>query len=641
MGKKNKQQKSPVSEMQKRVFVALQKEVRESAQGAPEIVAAVEKHLAGMQNSDYTQPQVSRMMMTLNRSAKELILSATVQMECAGTSLPFTETARTRMDWSAGTTEEKFTQQIRLALPPLEQSLAAVFCQKLPQSTEELYGKYMEKSHPKLDAIAEEIAKQPDVLAILEERKPAFQNTYRDRLAKVPCPAGFRPADITSLQLRCFTSGDAGKCVLQIGLDSGSCFKREETYDLGYCPFYTEEERQREYLQAHILTCVKRLVKQVGEIPPLFIAPSLRDLPGTTEHLETLAETGTVSLDHVTVKWKGICYENEPVLYLPKQSSGKLRRETGKVEPYFCPILPISLAVLEQPAIPLEQYTVPPQDAAGYCQLGETIEEALGQMFQGREVPALQMVLQLKKHSQLCLTCGGKSITLDQRETAAGPKLMQFLTQAAAIASAKPLERQRQLEVLNALNPTELAVLRYITAHGEIWYTALAGAIEDQVCTTKVYTGACLKRLAELKVPVDGAERSLLRAQWTYSRKHDDFLMYSAGANIERAILDAVAGRPFGPADVENMKPAERAKWFTNYLLEADDEQRWTRFNEALDRMPRTFLTEFAKSEAGQGFLRKFTGSEAMFVRLTVEELPGCKRLAAKLWPEEVKSGEK
>ena len=86
---------------------------------------------------------------------------------------------------------------------------------------------------------------------------------------------------------------------------------------------------------------------------------------------------------------------------------------------------------------------------------------------------------------------------------------------------------------------------------------------------------------------------------------------------------------------MENIKQAQRGPWFTQYLLQANGKQRWTRFNEALDRMPSTFLAAFAKSDEGQAFLKCFTGDDAVFVRLTVEGLPGCKRLAAKLWPEE------
>ena len=105
-------------------------------------------------------------------------------------------------------------------------------------------------------------------------------------------------------------------------------------------------------------------------------------------------------------------------------------------------------------------------------------------------------------------------------------------------------------------------------------------------------------------------------------------------------MLQAAVGRPFTPADLERMKPKARGTWFTRYLLEADEGQRWTRFNEALDCMDRAFLKAFVMTEEGQAFLRGFKGSDAMFARLTVESLPGCNRLAAKLWPDEGKGGE-
>ena len=225
---------------------------------------------------------------------------------------------------------------------------------------------------------------------------------------------------------------------------------------------------------------------------------------------------------------------------------------------------------------------------------------------------------------------------------AAGSKLQTLVEQAIGIELEKPLERQRQLAVFNTLNSTELAVLRCIASCPEAQGTAVADAIENRVCTTKAYTGMCIQHLTTLEVTWAGKTMPLLQARMETNGKLDDTCMFWVGACIDREMLASASGRPFNLAETAVLKPAARAKWFTNYLLEADDEQRWPRFNEVLDHMPRTFLTDFVKSEEGQTFLRGFSGSDAMFVRLTVEELPGCKRLAAKLWPEvpEEKDGE-
>ena len=133
---------------------------------------------------------------------------------------------------------------------------------------------------------------------------------------------------------------------------------------------------------------------------------------------------------------------------------------------------------------------------------------------------------------------------------------------------------------------------------------------------------------------MEGKAVPLLRTREVYSY-YNWFYKYSAAALIEPEVLQAAVGRPLTPADLERMKPKARGKWFTRYLLEADEGQRWTRFNEALDCMDRAFLKAFVLTEEGQAFLRGFKGSDAMFARLTVESLPGCKRLAAKLWPDE------
>ena len=50
--------------------------------------------------------------------------------------------------------------------------------------------------------------------------------------------------------------------------------------------------------------------------------------------------------------------------------------------------------------------------------------------------------------------------------------------------------------------------------------------------------------------------------------------------------------------------------------------------------MPRTFLVEFAKSGSGADFLRQFEGEEREFVKMYLENLPGCKKRAKEIFPD-------
>ncbi len=88
-----------------------------------------------------------------------------------------------------------------------------------------------------------------------------------------------------------------------------------------------------------------------------------------------------------------------------------------------------------------------------------------------------------------------KTIQLWTSRKTPGKVLMVLVHQIYRVEEGRPAEKQRQLEVLDSLNTTEMAVLRYVTQKGETSISAAASALADQVCTTKAYNGACLERL--------------------------------------------------------------------------------------------------------------------------------------------------
>lgn len=621
-GKKKNKQQDPV-------LALLQKELVSPGGYSETIAAAVEEHFAGIWDPIYEPLKVSKVTLELYQAENQIVLAGTVFVSCAGKTncYHYKDIKPVPMCGDDGETGET----IRLALPQLKKTHLAGIKVSLPQNAETIRRRYIAAKHPKLDAMATEIAGQPHVQAMLETRKEAIQNWYAGKLAKETCPPGFRPVRIASLSLHCYTRSDVGKCVLKIYMNTGVYLEKE--FALGDCSFYIVEERQRQYLQTNILECLTSLV-QLGGIPLMYTAPSLWTLPGMTNALKTVFRQGTVTLGCVEVRLSKCNYQGEPLLYLPKYGDGRVR--CGKKDSSFltCPALPLCPAELDQPVLPLGQYAKPPREMVGLFRLGEALEKRACQAVQGKGVPAPQMVLELCRKGGLILYCGSRRLALKPKEKDTGLKLLWFVTRAVESETRKPLEMQRQLETLNGLNPTEMYILRYITANGE---TASVDVIKDQGSAVKAYASACLQHLTEVEVPVDGYMVPLLRVRTVPGDSKEGRCLYRVGAGITQGVLASATGRPYTAAEAANLIPAVRGRWFTNYLLDAvdaDDEHRWTRFGEALDDMPRTFLIDFAKSEAGQAFLRRFTGDEAMFVRLAVESLLGCKQLAVKLWPE-------
>ena len=564
----------------KSVIDELRSELQVSAEYPREVRAAAESHFAAVWDPNCVKPHVNEVENVLNCGNKRIVLTAVIRVECAGASVTYTVTERTSLVLDSGKTVEELIEPNRQALLSLEQALIDKVHKSLPQSSENFFRKHMASNHPDLDSIATTIAEDPGMLSILDKRTKVFQSTYESLLEKEPCPQGFLPAQIASLKLYCSTEGYIGTCILRIHLDCGMYFERRKEYDLGYCPFYIDEGKKREYLLSQILESLKDLVMPTDGIAPVFVATSFQAVPGMTDQLESLLQQGSVSLGHVTLRRTKDRQESACILYRLQPDKDIVRIGSCGTSISKCRDGPICLDTREQPVPPLE-YTALPTEIAGFFRLGEALEQTLNQMLLDKDVSIPNMVLQLAKDCSLQLHCGSKNLALGTGEMSTGQRIMRLATQSVAEEEAKAAFRNRQLAVLNGLNPTELAILRHISKNGETWCAELADEIDGQVCTMKSYTGECLENLAVEYMPVKGGYKPLLEVYWGFNDAYDECLMYCFDLDIDRKLLESATGRPFRASEVGKMKPAARGDWFTGYLLEADGEQRWARFNEA------------------------------------------------------------
>ncbi len=621
-----------MSRMSKQVLLKLEKELTASPEYSQQFETRVNQHFAGIWNPEFLLPKVDEVRFFLSMRNLQVELTAQVDVQFDGLSKYYTGKASMPFRGDTNGTEEALTQQFRALLPQLLQDACARM--ELPATEEEVIRYTATLCKKRLDRVAHEMERYPDVRRMLREKETAIRRDYERRLAKSRCPQGFQPAQIASLELRCSADANVGKCVLRVCMDRGGYSQNEVSFDLHYCYFYPSPERRREVLFGYIKENLGSLLRQVNEVPLLYTCPSLRDFHGMSEPLETFLLQGEASLGCVTVQWKRGPVEDALLLYRPERDRKKVRLRTSGRPISECPALQLYPGLLEQPLVPLRAYKTLPTDMVGVFRFGESIWASLEKAALEQNVDAPAVLLVMDRKRRLHFVWRTIDVLLDPPERDDEGTLQELMEQICLAERAKPYEKRAQLKVLNTLNPTELAVLRYIAANGETWYSALASAIDGLVCTTKVYTGTCLEHLTKVEILIDGDRKPLVAVRWVDSRKHDAFRMYGMGGQIDHDVLDEATGKPFEAADVEHMKPAERGKWFTRYLLEAPEEQRWTRFNEALECMPSTFLASFAKSDEGQAFLQSFSGDDAVFVRLTVEGLPGCKRLADKLWPE-------
>lgn len=621
------------SEMERRVTKQLLMDEHLTGAYRDKIVQCIEQFFAEKWDPNCA-PEVKTVGFELHRENAFVVFRVNVDAQFAYWRAEYWGRFDVRFDWERCQTEEELTAQIRALLPELAEGLSERVVQSLPVKVEEEMRWRAQLHLNEFGQTERALASHPGLVAMLDEKRPAIQAAYDAQLAGMSCPAGFRAAHVAALGLRCKAGCEHWEIALLIRMDNGVYSEKKIAFDPGSCAFYADPVKRVEALYSQAKDRVEALLQRAVRVPLLYTASSLRDIPGMTDRLQTLLEQGAVSLGSVTVQWDGPQYGAGPLLYQPRQDRGKVRFGRDGEGILNCPAVPLYPELLAQPRDASHDWEALPQDLSGVCRLGESLQEILEKTFQGTGVPVPPVKLVADKKLNLTICWSTRKAALDPSEDSLEMALQRIAERIFRDETARPAEREAQLKVLNSLDPTELTVLRYVTEHGETYYTKLAEDIDKQVYTPKLYTQVCLKHLTEVTVPVDGTATPLLRIREAYSYNHW-FNMYSAAALIEPEVLQAAVGCPFTTADLERMKPRARGEWFAHYLIEADEEQRWTRFNEALDCMDKASLKAFVMTEEGQAFFRGFTGADAMFVRLTVEELPGCKRLAARLWPEE------
>lgn len=622
------------SEMERRVTKQLLMDERLTGAYRDKIVQCIEHFFAEKWDPNCA-PEVKTVGFELHRENAFVVFRVNADAQFAYWKAQYWGRFEVRFDWERCQTEEELTAQIRALLPELAEGLSERVVQSLPVKVEEEL-RWRARLH--LDEFGQTeraLASHPGLAALLGERLPAIQAAYEAQLLKTPCPAGFRPAHVASLGLRCKAGCERWEIALLIRMDNGVYSEKKIAFNPGSCAFYLDPVKRVEALYSQAKDRVEVLLQRAVRVPLLYTASSLRDLPGMTDPLQTLLEQGAVPLGCVTVQWDGPQFGAGPLLYQPRQDRGKVRFGRDGEGILNCPAVPLYPELLAKQQDASHDWKTLTQDLPGVCRLGESLQEILEKTFQGTGVPVPPVKLLTDKKLNLTICWSTRKAALDPTGESLEMALQRTAERIFRDEIARPAEREAQRKVLNCLDTTELTVLRYVTEHGETYYTEAAREIDRQkVSTPKPYTQECLNHLTEVEVPVEGKATPLLRTRKAYN-SYGWFYKYSVEALIEPEVLQAAVGRPFTPADLERMKPKARGKWFSRYLLEADEGQRWTRFNEALDCMDGAFLKAFVLTEEGQAFLRKFTGDEAVFVRLTVEALPGCKRLAARLWPEE------
>lgn len=185
------------------------------------------------------------------------------------------------------------------------------------------------------------------------------------------------------------------------------------------------------------------------------------------------------------------------------------------------------------------------------------------------------------------------------------------------------------------LNPTQYAVLKFIVNKGSSYLSEVTKEVSKLVQTNQQYIASCLSSLERNSVLAGEGKRLPLLSTRSVKGTYGWFDVYRCNIDRLKPILPNISPRPYNRAEAKYLSPKAHESWFIDQMLNSKTpEEQWKTFSDAQDNLPKASLARFLKTEEGQAFFKNFTGDDAMFVKLALEEIPGCKTIVNKLFPE-------
>lgn len=198
---------------------------------------------------------------------------------------------------------------------------------------------------------------------------------------------------------------------------------------------------------------------------------------------------------------------------------------------------------------------------------------------------------------------------------------------------------ERQIEILNSLNHTEIKILKCLfdmraqNKDSEAHITAITESIGD-LQTTKSSIIEFVDALENIAVEYDGKDIHLVESCQA-SNYYGDYLVYSTPIKWDIKAFNQATPRPFTADELHMVKSEFRTINFEAMLDSAiDDESRWNIISHLENCMSKQYAIKFVKSERGKQFFCSFSGDDAIYAKFFIEGLPGCKKLAAELYPD-------
>ncbi len=196
-------------------------------------------------------------------------------------------------------------------------------------------------------------------------------------------------------------------------------------------------------------------------------------------------------------------------------------------------------------------------------------------------------------------------------------------------------EPELQMEILSRQNPTVLAILQFICQRGRPWAWQIKDGLSD-LLTAPSSIPDYLDDVRVLTVPIHGKQEYVVEA--FYERTYSGRKMYYyklTDRQLKKRILAAKPG-PYQLDDIPNFTPEGRLQWLQILAKQADTPEKQWNLLEFLgaEKMTRTSIVAFLRSDTGAAFLRGLDGSNREYARLLLEDVPGCKRLVNQILAE-------
>lgn len=180
-------------------------------------------------------------------------------------------------------------------------------------------------------------------------------------------------------------------------------------------------------------------------------------------------------------------------------------------------------------------------------------------------------------------------------------------------------------DTISELNPTAYKILMYIAKKGSTTLEKMWQDIGKDLEFEKYNLDWIMEILSNLNLLKTQTEHEYIVTRIMGEEDGFPVVLYNCTTDPNRILNAGVKPREFTRYELQMLKGSAKQDWVLREMRRAKtQEERWQAFADGEEMVAKKTLTNFFNSTDGKEFLRGFTGDDALYVKLKLEDYPGC-----------------